>query len=1215
MTAGAGRSWSAVEIADAIGLHRPTAEQVAVVEAPPDAPLLVIAGAGSGKTETMASRVVWLVANGFVRPEQVLGLTFTRKAAGELADRVQRRLERFWESTEHRREGVALLDRPAISTYNAYAAGLVRDHALRLGLEPGARVLSDASQWQLASDVVEHWQEDLGLDRAVSSVVDAVRGLAGQLAEHLLDVPTARAAMLDLVDQIDATPPPEPGEKGKKEHYAETLRLRTSLLDRVRLLDVVAAYQERKRAADAVDFGDQVAVAARLALEVPAVGVIERGRYRAVLLDEYQDTSAAQVDLLAALFGAGHGVTAVGDPHQSIYGWRGASAGGIGRFPERFRARPATPHVPGARAALRSLGTSWRNDRSILAVANVTAAELSRRTAVPVPALTARPDVGPGLVRASFHATEDEEAAAVADVVVRAREAVADGEAPPETAVLCRRRAQFPRLEAALRSRGVPVEVVGLGGLLDTPEVSDVVAFLQVAHDPSRGDALARLLTGPRIDLGAADLFALSSRARDLARADERAGRGTAAASRRHARTAEGLATAPGDAAVEGDTAVVGGAAVESDATVMGGAAVEDDVVVEGDVVDHRSLVDALDDLPDPGRPASDGRALTVEGHRRLAALARDLRLVRSLTYLSLPELLTAAERALGLDVEVEVAEGLFDAGVPGGAERGRAHLDALQGVAADFAQSADQPTLGAFLAWLGAAQAQEDGLDLPVRPKDPTAVQLITVHGAKGLEWDVVAVPGLVDGAFPKVAASGDGPKDKGWTESLSALPYVLRGDRADLPELELGGAVSPLDLKERVVAFQRASGLHQLDEERRLAYVAFTRARRELHLSGACWGDGSRPRVPSPFLTELVDQLVDQPTDEPSDEPAGEHVDGGAVEPVAEQGDRLVEQPASPVSGEHHPGRGGGQVVLGTWFGAPEPDATNPLTDQVRTARWPSAERSPARVAVHRAAELVRDAMAAGVRVLDDGRVRDDGAVPEGAVAARAADDRVLARLLLDERDAEGAGTREVAFPAHVSASGLVAVAADRDAYALQRRRPVPREPSPAARRGTRFHGWVERYYGAPSLLDLDDLPGSGGTDGEDAGEAADEARLRETFLASPWARRTPVAVEVDLETPVGDVVVRCRIDAVFASEDGTGAVVVDWKTGRAPRDDDSRRARAVQLAAYRLAWARWSGLPLERVSAAFYHVADDVTVTPVDLLDAAGLEALVAGELSRR
>ena len=168
--------------------------------------------------------------------------------------------------------------------------------------------------------------------------------------------------------------------------------------------------------------------------------------------------------------------------------------------------------------------------------------------------------------------------------------------------------------------------------------------------------------------------------------------------------------------------------------------------------------------------------------------------------------------------------------------------------------------------------------------------------------------------------------------------------------------------------------------------------------------------------------------------------------------------------------------------------------------------------------------------------------------------------------------------------------------------------------ARRGTRFHEWVEQFYTSSSLVDVEDLPGA--EDGE-IPQDVDLEQLRERFLASPWAARTPVAVEVDVETPVAGVMLRSRIDAVFpdpdapsraADDGGTPVVVVDWKTGREPTDPAARAAREVQLAVYRLAWSRWTGTPVERVSAAFCYVASGTTVRPARLLGEAELEALV-------
>jgi DNA helicase-2/ATP-dependent DNA helicase PcrA len=1005
---------------------------------------------------------------------------------------------------------IDLLARPTVATYNAYAASLVSDHGLRLGVEPGSRLLGEANQWQLAAQLVESWDEDLGTDRAVSGVVGAVIGLSGELGEHLVPVDEACAALDGMLERLGALP----GPRGRQPS-AEARKLVAAIGERRRLLDLVSGYRRRKRAADALDFGDQIAFAAELARTVPHVGAVERARFRVVLLDEYQDTSYAQVELLAGLFGGGHAVTAVGDPHQSIYGWRGASASGLARFPERFR------RADGGAAAVRYLSTSWRNDAAVLAAANVVSAPLREGLATHVPPLDLRPDAGAGSVMAHVATTLEEEAEAVAEwVAARWRPGSAHG-GRRTAAVLCRARSQFAAVEVALRRRGLPVEVVGLGGLLSTPEVVDVVALLEAVHDPSRGDSLLRLLAGPRVNLGAADLHALGAWAHDRARADD---------PRRAAASAG-----------ESETA---------------------DAVVEGDVVDHRSLVDALDELPAPGRAAHDGRVLSAEAHARLTALARVLRGLRGLAYLSLPELVVQAERALGLDVEVATADALA-ALVPDAGERvsrrGREHLDAFRDVAATFAQSADVATLGAFLAWLGVAQSQERGLDMPVREPDPDAVQVITAHAAKGLEWDVVAVPGLVDGVFPTVAESPNGQRaDSAWLTEPGSLPYSLRGDSEDLPAFRWEAATDTKELLTLRDEFRAACGEHALAEERRLAYVAVTRARRELLLTAHWWGTGARPRRVSPFLTELAEE---------------------------------------------------GVVSARGWSAAPDVADSNPRDELDPTAEWPApdaAEAGSPRDLLRGTAALVEAASTARAALAPTGT--GELTAPGGVLLDASGHDVVeLARMLLAERD-ERTG-HEVELPAHVSASGLVRLAADRDEFALQLRRPVPAQPTVHARRGTRFHEWVERYFTSSALVDVEDLPGA---DDGDLPADADLDALQERFLRSEWAGRTPIAVEQDVETPLAGIMTRSRMDAVFADPgSGPGAVVVvDWKTGRPPTDAAARAAREVQLAVYRLAWSRWSGLPLEQVSAAFYYVATGETVRPERLLTETELEALITG-----
>ena len=197
-------TYSAEMLAGLLGLPQPTTQQVEVIEAPM-APVLVVAGAGSGKTETMASRVVWLLANRHVNVDGILGLTFTRKAAGELAARIGKRIAALQDIGILDPAADALFDRPEVSTYNAYANALFRDNALLVGREPESVLLSEASAWRLARRVVvRHGDERLAtLGKSVDQVAELVLSLSHELAEidgtteELLDEAITRVIHLD----------------------------------------------------------------------------------------------------------------------------------------------------------------------------------------------------------------------------------------------------------------------------------------------------------------------------------------------------------------------------------------------------------------------------------------------------------------------------------------------------------------------------------------------------------------------------------------------------------------------------------------------------------------------------------------------------------------------------------------------------------------------------------------------------------------------------------------------------------------------------------------------------------------------------------------------------------------------------------------------------------------------------------------------------------
>jgi DNA helicase-2/ATP-dependent DNA helicase PcrA len=1112
--ADSGPRYTPRELARLLRLPPPTPEQEAIIAAPV-APMLVVAGAGSGKTETMASRVVWLVANGYAHPGEILGLTFTRKAAGELAHRVRTRvgqlIRRFGRDD-------AFAGEATISTYHAYAARIVTEHGLRAGYEPSARLLTEAARWQIVDSLVRAYTGEMtGLNRAPGTVTDDVLALSSEIAEHLVTPDDLAAWTGRFFAEIQEYP----GRVYKD--VADMLRRQQH---RLTLLPLVRMYAQRKLDLEAMDFGDQMARAALVARDHREVGAIERGRFRVVLLDEYQDTSHAQVMMLKSLFTDGHPVTAVGDPSQSIYGWRGASAGTLERFPDDF------PDKDGHPAWIRSLSKSWRNRPEILAVANTISAPL--RAGVAVTELTSADRVadavGGRTVTCALLPTYADEADWIADSMLTAwrltagMPAAAAGEIPlerrPTSAVLVRVRSQIPVIEEALRSRGLPVEVVGLGGLLDTPEVRDVVCTLRVLADPTDGASLLRLLTGARWRIGPRDLVALHRRSRAIA------------ASRAQARENEDE---------------------------------EPDEEIVADRLDDATLVEAMADL---GIPAQ----YSAEGHARMQAYGRELAALRQRLDQPLPDLLADIERTIGLDVEVAVR-----GWAAGDAGLARAHLDALGAAGTRYTSENESGTLSGFLAFLAAAEEEERGLEPGQVDVVEGAVQILTAHAAKGLEWDVVSVAGLCKGVWPGQSRASDH-----YLGGIGVLPFPLRGDADGLPDLDLGEAFEQKDVAGALTAFGRAWREHDEREERRLTYVAVTRPRRLLLCSGYWWGEGvKRPRGPSVFLDE--------------------------IRAVCAEGAGVVDR----------------------WTPEPAPGEANPGEQAVASAEWPADPLGLRRPAMAAAADLIRrmvaDPDASVAEAFADLAERDPevaarageaadaaGLASVGAAAVEAPDEdpdiarwRREARLLLAEqaeRSSQG-GPIEVALPAHLSVSQLVVLRRDPQQLARSLRRPLPHHPAPQARRGTAFHAWLEQRFGTARLIDIDELPGAA-----DDNAAGDEelAALQEAFLTGEWADRTPVEVEVPFATTVAGVVVRGRMDAVFADPDGRFDVI-DWKTGRRPSGAEAEAA-AVQLAAYRLAWATLAGVPVSRVRAGFHYVREQVTVRPADLLDADQLAGLI-------
>ena len=975
-------------------------------------PVLVVAGAGSGKTAVMAARVVHLVAHQGIEPARILGLTFTAKAAAELAARVRATLRGYG--------ATSVDDLPTVLTYHAYAAGVVRDHALRIGREPQSRLLTEAARWQLAARAVSRAQGPFRyLKWRPASVTQKVLALDGELAEHLVEPEQLAQFDEDFARRVDALDKPT----------TKLTDCATAARARAELLAIVRDYRDLKQVHEAIDFGDQVALAARIAETAPEVGEIERARFDVVLLDEYQDTGVAQRLLLQRLFGDGHPVTAVGDPNQGIYGWRGASVGNLARFPEHFARHGGQP------APLLELMTSFRCGGRILSVANAVAAKLSESPAsARRPPVQVRPLSAPegqqdaGQVRVALLADVEQEARWVAESIGDAvLGAGLDGVQIPagECAVLCRRRTDFPLLHKALVARGLPVEVVGLGGLLEMPEVADVVATLRVLVDPVANAALVRLLTGVRWRIGARDLATLGRRASWLVKPPEDT-----------------------SAPLDDDGLPPAEAALRSAAERV-------------DPVEVVSLSDALDDLGPEDR-------YSPEAYARMTALAVELSDLRHLLGQPIVDLVSEVVRRTGLDVEIDAEPARV-------AEARAANLAAFSDHAAQFTSFDGESDLRSFLAYLDAAADVENGLDAGGVSSADT-VKILTVHKAKGLEWDVVAVPSLTEKVFP----SGQGrPR---WTSRAEVLPYPLRGDSHDLPP---GPELTSPGLK----AFEADCGAESDDEERRLGYVAFTRAKSLLLLSGAWWSATRTTTAgPSTLLLEAKE-----------------------LEPL---------------------------VDVVRWDPQPEDGAGNPLLEQAATdVPWPEALDASAHSRRETAAALVDSARAGE---LDEPPLD----LVESAIAAEwDAEIAVLVSELQRQRSTE----RVVALPRRLTASQVVLLAEDEAELARRLARPVPERPIKQARRGTRFHAWAEGLFGDHPLIDTDELPGA--ADDAEVGDA-ELAELQSKFLASEYGERQPVAVEQPFELVVGGRILRGRIDAVYDDVDG-GFDVIDYKTGDVPRD----------------------------------------------------------------
>jgi DNA helicase-2/ATP-dependent DNA helicase PcrA len=1032
------------ELLTAMG-SEPTQEQWTAISWPLE-PSVLVAGAGSGKTSVMAARVVYLALAALgridapgVMPGNVLCLTFTNKATENLRLRVRRALASL---------DLAEGEEPEIANYHGFAASLLERFGVLAGYEPGARVLSQAQREELCGRVLDDMTFEVAKATYQPSLVAKILELDDQMQNHRVDPVRAQAWLTARLELL-------------KGHRSD--RSFVAAQERMELTEAATRYRQLKRELGVIDFGDQIDRALDVVTRHPEIVADHRARFQAVLLDEYQDTNVAQAELMRALFGDGHPVTAVGDPDQNIYAWRGASLYNLFRFPETF------PCADGRAAQRLPLYTNFRSGARILAAADAIIGQVPEsQRPDPDKQLRPFPANGQGEVRIARVMDEWTEATAIADRALELHDA---GSPWSEMAVLCRTSRLFGLLRRAFEERGVPVEILGLAGLLRQPEVVEVLAYARAVHDPTASASLARILLGPRYRVGFKDIALVARTATQK----------TKELRERYEMQSDDLEAQP------------------------------------------FLLAEALERLDEI-------EGLSEEGAARLAAFRDELRALRAEARRPVGEFLSEVIRRIQITEELDAD--LDRERATAGRRNLAAFLDEVHG----FEPIEGELTLRAFLDYVDAVEKLDKQEWAPVQPSDADSVKVMTIHVAKGLEFDHVFVPGFAHGTLPNPEIPQN-PAERG-----KSLDFELRGDAEILPSYD--GNLS---------RFREELKAQEIVEERRTAYVALTRARETLHVSGAFWyGDNSWPKKPSAFLDELMQWGLSSGLAQ---------VERGPDE-----------------AGDTNPMLGLRARFVRDWPGPALPTAEDP----VFTAGW-------------RAAALEGAIQPALVEALDEqGRA---------SFEALATDRRQLAAHLR-EREASDGAAEGVRVPSTLSASGLMDYARCPKRFFWSSVRPLPRFSGPAARIGTDVHRWIERRAsGQGRLLETDDAVDL--TQEELAGDPGRVERLRQAFLDSRYAEVTPLFAERAFLLRVGGFAVSGRIDAIYGEPDGPWEIV-DWKTGRGDAD-------ALQLELYGLACVEiWNKRPEDLTLSYCYLARDEIVSLPMG--DPDDVRGRVASSLAR-
>ena len=880
--------------------------------------------------------------------------------------------------------------------------------------------------------------------------------------------------------------------------------------------------------------------------------------------------------------GLGHPVTAVGDPCQSIYGWRGASVANLDDFPEHF------PRADGTRSRNYALTENRRSGGRLLAFANEMSAPLRQLHSGVRELRPSQEKASAGWTRVGLLETAADEVKWVARMVADAH--YRGGVALREIALLVRKGSQIPPLYEELHAQGVSVEVVGLSGLVHLPEVADLIAMLDVLDEPIANASLVRLLTGPRWRIGARDLALLGMRARELVRDPseyaDRAGRDKLA-----------------------------------------------DAVAGSDPTEVVSLSDAM---ADPGEDLP----FSPEARLRFKRFASEIRLLRR--YLSEPvlDVLHRVVSATGLDVEVAASPRLVAAR---SAETLAAFLSRAADFT-DLEGDQSTTAFRAYLRAAerhergidASLPSQGDSVKLLTMHKskglewDAVFVPGLAGSGQKPREsWvgsgAVLPYPLRGDAEhLPVLAAELNTAAFKGFKESAKEyeswedlrLEYVT----VTRPRFDLVGSGhwwGPTQKRRRGPDTWLA-GLHEHCRDGHGEVVSWAEEPLEDARNPALGAEEAHwPVLPDAEAADMRRHGAEMVLGSLTRLRHGEVL--ATVLAPAESADSEAETEAeteTEIDAEADAGTGT-EADAGIDADA-DADARIETEAGTDAGTDPDADAAPG---LDVSASAGDDASASAASGDQAGTLTSapipaprDGAapppvgpaaepeLPPGLVSADAEDlaaiaswDRDLEALLTELRRSRDIA-RYAPLPPSMSASQLMRYRQDPAGFRRGLARPMPQPPAPSARLGTRFHAWIEQLFGQQALFDYDDLPGAAD---EEIADEADLKALQDAFLRTEWSDSVPEAIEQPFQVVLGGRVIRGRIDAVYRT--AGGYEVVDWKTSR------QHTADPVQLAVYRLAWAEMRGVPVESVSAAFVYVRDGATVRPEDLPDREELDQL--------